>query len=161
MVGGYTMKLPIEEQHLRTKIQFLNDLATMMGGFASEKLTFKDISTGAASDLREASDLARRLVTKYGMSESLGPMTFGKTEELIFLGREISTEKNYSEKVAADIDKEVSGFITRAHETAKKIIKTEKKALDAIAAALLEKENLEQEEFYNILKPFDIKPVVT
>ncbi len=158
MVGGYTLKLPIEEQRLRTKSQFLNDLAVMMGGFAAEQITFGDISTGASNDLREASELARRLVTKYGMSD-LGPMTFGKTEELIFLGREIATEKNYSEKIAMGIDKEVHGFIERAHATAQKIIHANKKALDKIAKTLIEKETLEQEEFYGLLKPFKIKPV--
>jgi len=159
MVGGYTMKLPIEERHLRTKIQFLNDLATMMGGFASEKLIFKDVSTGAASDLREASDLARRLVTKYGMSESLGPMTFGKTEELIFLGREIATEKNYSEETAKKIDEEIKKFIEHAYEAAEKILRDNKKALQKIAKTLIEKETLEQEEFCELLKPFKIKLV--
>ena len=160
IAGGYTMKLPIEEQRLRTKKQFLTDLAIMMGGYASEKLTFGDVSTGASSDLKEASELARRLVTKYGMSETLGPQTFGKTEELIFLGREIATEKNYSEEVAAKIDKEVQNFISRAYQTAQKILRTHKKVLQKIAKALIEKESLEQEDFYALLKPFKIKPMV-
>ncbi len=158
--GGYTMKLPTEDQHLRTKAQFLTDLAMMMGGYASEKLTFGDISTGASNDLREASELARKLVTKYGMSESLGPQTFGKTEELIFLGREITAEKNYSEKVAGKIDEEVHNFLSRAYDVAEKILKAHKKALRKIAETLKEKETLEQEEFYALLKPFKIKPVL-
>ncbi|MGC9598874.1 MAG: ATP-dependent zinc metalloprotease FtsH [Minisyncoccia bacterium] len=156
--GGYTMKLPIEDQHLKTRSQFLADLAMMMGGYASEKLTFGDVSTGASNDLKEASDLARRLVTKYGMSE-LGPMTFGKAEELIFLGREIATEKNYSEKVAAEIDAQVHGFISHAYATAEKILKAHKPALKKIADTLMQKETLEQDEFYNLLKPFKIKPI--
>jgi cell division protease FtsH len=158
IAGGYTMKLPLEEQHLRTKAQFLTDLAMMLGGYASEKLTFGDISTGASNDLKEASDLARRLVTKYGMS-ALGPMTFGKTEELIFLGREITTEKNYSEEVAAKIDAEVHNFMNGAYETAQRVLKTHKDALKKIAQTLMEKETLEQEEFNAVLKPFKIKPV--
>jgi len=157
--GGYTMKLPVEEERLRTKNQFLADLATMMGGYASEKLTFGDVSTGASNDLREASELARKLVTKYGMSESLGPMTFGKTEELIFLGREIATEKNYSEKIAAEIDGEVRSFISRAYDMAQKILKSNKDALRKIAQTLIEKETLEQEDFLGVLKPFKIKPI--
>ncbi len=157
--GGFTMKLPIEEQHLRTRQQFLTDLAMMLGGYVSEKLTFGDVSTGASNDLRQATELARKLVTKYGMSEKLGPQTFGKTEELIFLGREIATEKDYSEKVAAEIDEEVKSFIARGYATAEKLIKTHKAALKAIAAALIEKETLEQEEFSSLLKPFHIKPV--
>jgi len=160
MAGGYTMKLPIEDQHLKTRTQFLADLAMMMGGYASEKLTFGDISTGASNDLKEASDLARRLVTRYGMSE-LGPVTFGKTEDLIFLGREISAEKNYSEKVAAEIDNEVHGFLARAYETAEKILKSHKSALKKIADTLIQKETLEQEEFYDLLKPFKIKPIAS
>jgi len=158
MAGGYTMKLPIEEQHLRTRRQFLTDLAMMMGGYVSEKLTFGDVSTGASNDLKQATDLARRLVTKYGMSE-LGPQTFGKTEELVFLGREIAMEKDYSEKVAAQIDDEVRSLITRAHDTAKRILSTHKAALKALAATLVEKETLEQEEFLAVLKPFKIKPM--
>jgi cell division protease FtsH len=156
--GGYTMKLPTEDQHIKTRSQFLADLAMMMGGFASEKIMFGDISTGASNDIKEASNLARRLVTKYGMS-NLGPMTFGKTEELVFLGREITSEKNYSEKVAAQIDAEVHGFITRAYESAEKILKAHKPALKKIAETLMQKETLEQEEFYGLLKPFKIKPV--
>jgi cell division protease FtsH len=157
--GGYTLKLPIEEMRLKTKSQFMADMATMMGGYASEQAVFGDISTGASNDLKQASEVARKLVTKYGMSEKLGPMTFGKAEELVFLGKEISAEKNYSENVAAEIDAEVSGFIKRAHDLAKKIIQSRKKALDAIANALIEKENLEQDEFNNILKPFRLKPL--
>lgn len=135
------------------------DLAMMMGGYASEKLTFGDISTGASNDLKVASDLARKLVTKYGMSEELGPQTFGNTEEMIFLGREISTERNYSEEVAAKIDKEVRNFITHAYETAKKILTNRKKVLKKIAETLIEKETLEQEDFNKVLAPFKLKPM--
>ncbi|MDE2018727.1 MAG: ATP-dependent zinc metalloprotease FtsH [Patescibacteria group bacterium] len=157
-VGGYTMKLPAEDQHLKTKHQFLADLAMMMGGYAAEKLIFGDVSTGASNDLREASELARRLVTKYGMSD-LGPVTFGKTEEMLFLGREISTEKNYSERVASEIDDQVKKFVAHAYEIAEKILKTHKSALKKVAETLMQKETLEQEEFYGLLKPFKIRPI--
>lgn len=156
--GGYTMKIPNEDVHLKTRTQFLADLAMMMGGYASEKLTFGDISTGASNDLKEASDLARRLVTKYGMSE-LGPITFGKTEEMIFLGREMTTDKNYSERVAGEIDAEVKHFLTHAYGIAEKILKTHKPALKKIADTLMEKEVLEQDDFNALLKPFKIKPI--
>ncbi len=159
MAGGYTLSLPTEDRRLKTKSQFLADLAVMLGGYASEEIVFKDVSTGAANDLKEVSSLARQLVTRYGMSENLGPLTFGKTEELIFLGREITTEKNYSEKVAAKIDAEVRSFIDRAHKKAKQIITDNKKALKAVAKTLMEKEVLEQEEFYALIKPFKLKPV--
>ncbi len=157
--GGYTMKLPNEEQRLKTKTQFLNDLAMMLGGFISEKLTYADVSTGASNDLKKASELARRLVTRYGMSD-LGPITFGNTEEMIFLGREIATERNYSEKIAARIDEEVQKIISRVYQVAERILSENKKALKKIADTLVEKETLEQEEFYELLKPFKIKPVM-
>ena len=157
--GGYTLKLPIEETYLRTKSQFMTDLAVLLGGYASEQMTFNDISTGASNDLQNASDLARKLVTKFGMSEKLGPVTYGKVEELIFLGREIATEKNYSEKIAGEIDKEVKNFIDKALEVAKKIIISRKKVLKAIAKKLIEKETLEREEFENLIKSFKLKPI--
>ncbi len=157
--GGYTLKLPLEEQRLKTRTQFIAELAAMLGGFTSEQETFGDITTGASNDIKEASNLARSLVVKYGMSEKLGPMTFGNTQELIFLGREISHERNYSEQVASEIDKEVSAFIQRAHLIAKKIITTRAKTLKVIADALLEKENLEQEEFDEIMKKSGLKPM--
>ena len=152
------MKLPNEDVHLKTRAQFLADLAMMMGGYASEKLTFGDISTGASNDLKEASDLARKLVTKYGMSE-LGPMTFGKTEEMMFLGREISSEKNYSEKVASEIDEEVKKFLMHAYDVAEKVLKSHKAALKKVADTLMEKEVLEQDDFNAVLRPFKIKPI--
>jgi cell division protease FtsH len=158
LAGGYTMKLPMEDQHLKMKSQFLADLAMMMGGYAAEKLTFGDISTGASNDLKEATELARRLVTRYGMSE-LGPITFGDSQEMVFLGREISTERNYSERVAGAIDAEVKAFIDRAHEVAERVLKINKAALKAIADALIEKEVLEHDDFYELLKPFKVKPI--
>jgi len=160
MAGGYTMKLPLEERRLKTKNQFLADMAVMLGGFVSEKLTFGDISTGASNDLKEASELARRLVTRYGMSDKLGPMTFGKSEELMFMGKELGSEKNYSEQTAETIDSEVSSFIQRAHETALEVLKKHKRALKKIADTLVEKETLEQEEFMALLKPYKIRPVM-
>ncbi|MDD5547701.1 MAG: ATP-dependent zinc metalloprotease FtsH [Candidatus Pacebacteria bacterium] len=158
-VGGFTMKLPLEENHLTTKSQFLADLTVLMGGYVAEKEIFGEMSTGASSDLKEATKLARSLVTQFGMSEKMGPMTFGDTQEMVFLGKEISTEKNYSEKIAAEIDSEVKIFIDLAHKTAQKIIGSRKKVLDAIANALTEKETLEQEDFNAILKPFNLKQV--
>jgi cell division protease FtsH len=156
--GGYTMKLPIEERYLRTRKQFLSDLAMMLGGYASEKIIFGDVSTGASSDLKEATKLARKLVTKYGMSD-LGPLTFGDTEELLFLGREITTEKDYSEETAHKIDEEIKKIIDWTYNLALSLLKKNKKALEKIAKALIEKETLEHEEFYELLKPFKLKPI--
>ena len=156
--GGYTMKLPTEDRHLKTRAQFLADLAMMMGGYASEKLIFGDVSTGASNDLKQASELARLLVTKYGMSD-LGPVTFGTGEESLFFGHEIGGGRDYSEKVASEIDVQVRNFLTRAYDTAEKILKTKKAALKKIADALIEKETLEQDDLYALLKPFKIKPI--
>jgi len=152
--GGYTMKLPLEEERLRTRTQFLNDLATMLGGYATEKVVFGDISTGASSDLKQASELVRNLVVKYGMSEELGPITFGHTDELIFLGREMTTENNYSEETAKKIDGEIMRIMKRILAISIEIIKDRKKALDVVAKSLLQKEVLEGDEFYNLLKGF-------
>ena len=160
IAGGYTLKLPIEERRLRTRAQFLTDLAVAFGGYIAEKIVFHDVSTGSSNDIRQATDLAHRLVTQYGMSEKLGPRSFGKTQELIFLGREISTEKDYSEEIGAEIDKEVSGLIDKTLGAAQKIIITYRKVLDKIARTLIERETIEQEEFYKIIKSFNLKPVV-
>jgi len=157
--GGYTLKLPIEETYLRTKSQFMADLAVLLGGYISERIIFGDISTGGSNDLQIASDLARKLVTKFGMSEKIGPITYGKTEELVFLGREIATEKNYSEKVAGEIDKEVRAIIEKARDLAKKIITSRNRVLKAIAKKLIEKETLEREEFDTLIKSFKLKPI--
>ena len=157
--GGYTLKLPIEDTYLRTKSQFMTELAVLLGGYVSEQIIFNDVSTGAANDLQVASDLSRKLVTKFGMSEKLGPVTYGKTEELVFLGREIATQKNYSEKIAGVIDNEVKNFIDKALITAKKIITSRKNALQAIAKKLIEKETLERDEFENLIKSFKLKPI--
>jgi len=156
--GGYTMKLPNEDQHLKTRNQFLADLSMMMGGYVSERLTFGDVSTGASNDLKEASELARRMVVKYGMSE-LGPIVFGKSEQMMFLGQEISNDKNYSERVASDIDEQIRKLLMHAHDIAEKILKTHKPALKKIAETLMEKEVLEQDDFNAVLKPFKIKPI--
>jgi len=157
--GGYTLKLPIEELHLRNRTQFLTDIAVALGGYAAEQLIFGEMSTGASSDLKEASKLARALVTQYGMSDTLGPQTFGESHELIFLGKEIGNERNYSETIATKIDEEMKKFIDRAYAAAKKIISSRRSVLDAIAKTLIEKETLEQDDFNQIIKGFKLKPL--
>jgi len=159
IAGGYTLKMPTEDSYFRSKTQFLIELTIALGGYVSEMEVFKDVSTGAANDLRQVTELSRRLVTQYGMSEKLGPRTFGKTQELIFLGREISTEKDYSEKIAFLIDQEISRLIDKCLTMAKKIISEHRKILDTLAKTLMEKETLEQEEFYKIIKSFNLKPI--
>ncbi|MBI2625343.1 MAG: ATP-dependent zinc metalloprotease FtsH [Candidatus Nealsonbacteria bacterium] len=150
--AGYTLKLPTKEKHLKSKSEFMAEIATALGGYCAEKIVFKDITTGAANDLEKASDLARRLVKEYGMSEKLGPIAFGEKEELVFLGREIGEQRNYSEKIAAQIDKEVANIINKAMKTAIGVIGKKRRILDRIAKTLAEKETIEREEFEKIIK---------
>jgi cell division protease FtsH len=150
MAAGYTLKVPTEDRKMRSKKEFLADLATLLGGYCAEQLIFGDITTGAANDLEKASQLARKLVKEYGMS-SLGPIAFGDKDELIFLGKEISEQRNYSEAVAAKIDKEVENFIRQAERTAMDILKKRKNLLKKIARALIEKETIEREEFEELI----------
>lgn len=145
--GGYTLKLPLQDRRLHKRAEFLDDMAVMLGGFISEKETFGDVTTGASDDLRKCTRIARELVTRYGMSEALGPQVFGETQEMIFLGREIHEQKNYSEKTAQVIDSEVSSLVSSAIEVARGIIQREKMYLDKIANMLLEKETIEKDEF--------------
>lgn len=150
--GGYTLKMPTEDRRMHTKKEFLNELAILLAGNAAEREVFKDVTTGASNDLKQATKLASRLVMQFGMSDVLGPRTFGEHEELIFLGKEIHERRDYSEKVAQTIDKEVSKFIDGAYEVAQKIIKQKRPVLEAIVERLLKKETLEREEFESIFK---------
>lgn len=147
--GGYTLKLPTEDRRLRTKAEFLAELAVSLGGRVAEQEIFgsEQITTGASNDLKQATRLAKNVVVRYGMSEALGPRTFGDHEELIFLGREITEQRDYSDKTAEQIDSEISGLINNAGKTAERVIKEQKNKLDLIAATLLRKETLEREEF--------------
>ena len=145
--AGYTLKLPTEDRHLHSKTEFLADLAVSMGGYAAEQLVFSELTTGASNDLQVATNLARKLVTIFGMSDQLGPITFGDPHEMVFLGREIGQQRNYSEKVAQKIDEEISGFLQQAHKTALAICKKHRRKLDEIAQELIEKETIEREAF--------------
>ncbi|MDD5291170.1 MAG: ATP-dependent zinc metalloprotease FtsH [Patescibacteria group bacterium] len=149
--GGYTLKLPTEDKHMHTKSEFVEELAVLLAGHAAEKEIFGEVTTGATSDLRRATALARQLITDYGMSENLGPRTYGEKEEMIFLGREIHEQRDYSEKIAEQIDKEISHFIEQAVKQAREIIKSKDEQLEKVVKALLEKETLEKEEFEKIV----------
>ena len=148
--GGYTLSAPTEDKRLHSKAYFLDELATLLGGHVSEQMFIGDVTTGPSNDLERATHMARAMVTRYGMS-SLGPRTFGKKEELIFLGREISEEKDYSEHTAEAIDKEVSLLIKNASDKAEKILTEKKDILKEIVKQLLEKETLEKEEFNKLV----------
>jgi len=151
MAGGYVLKMPEKEKHMYSKSYFLDELAMGLAGHATEKEIFGEVTSGAQHDLRQVTKLARKLVTEYGMSEKLGPRTFGEREELIFLGREISEQRDYSEKIAQLIDDEVNSLISGAYDSACGIIKKEKSKLKKIVDKLLEKETLEKEEFESIV----------
>lgn len=155
--AGYTLSAPQEDKRLYTKAYFIDELAVLLGGYVSEKIKFGDVTTGASNDLEKATDIARKLVTRFGMS-SLGPRTFGRKEELVFLGKEINEEKNYSEATADKIDQEVSKFIQGAFSTAEKVINERKETLEKIAKTLLEKETIEIDEFNALVgKPAERK----
>ncbi|GMX58935.1 MAG: ATP-dependent zinc metalloprotease FtsH [Candidatus Microsyncoccus archaeolyticus] len=151
MAAGYTLKVPKEDRFLRTKSEFLAELSVLLGGYICEKIKFNDTTTGSSDDLNKASQLARNIVKTYGMS-SLGPIVFGEKEFDLFLGKEYSETRNYSEKVAIDIDKEVGKLIKSAEKEASKIIKEKKKLLEKIAKTLMQKETIEREEFEKLIK---------
>ena len=136
---------------MHAKTEFIEELSVLLAGHVTEKKIFNEVTTGATSDLRRATTLARRLITDYGMSETLGLRTFGEKEELIFLGREIHEQRDYSEKTAEQIDKEISQFIARAADKAKEIIELKRKYLDSLVKVLLKKETLERKEFEKIV----------
>lgn len=149
--GGYTLKLPTEDRHLHNKAYFLDEIAVLLGGYMAEKAIFNEVTTGATSDLRRATALARRLVTDFGMSEKLGPRTFGEKEEMIFLGREIHEQRDYSEKIAESIDAEIAEFIAKGQKKAAEIIEKHRTELEKITQVLLKQETIEQEEFNELM----------
>ncbi|HPN96863.1 MAG TPA: ATP-dependent zinc metalloprotease FtsH [Candidatus Moranbacteria bacterium] len=148
--GGYTFSAPQKDKALHSRSYFIDELSVLLGGYVSEKMTFGDITTGASNDLERATTIARNLVTRYGMSE-LGPRTFGHKEELVFLGKDIHEEKNYSDKMAEEIDNQVSKFIDDAYNVAEKVLGNKKELLNKLSSVLLEKEIVEQEEFNEIV----------
>lgn len=147
MALGYTWSMPEEDKHLYSREQFMDELAQMLGGRVAEALTFNETTTGASNDLQRVSKLARSMVTKYGMSEKIGPVTFGSDEDMVFLGREIHEGRNYGDKVAGMIDDEVATIIEDASKRAEKVLKQYSTELKLIAEELMKKESLSREEF--------------
>jgi cell division protease FtsH len=142
-MGGYTRFLPPEDRSMMSQSQFEDQIATMMGGRSAELLVFDEVTTGASSDLERSTDIARQMVTRYGMSRKLGPRTFGKTDELVFLGRDIAETRNYSEAMAEQIDDEVTEIIMRAHDRATEVLRSHREHLDIISEYLLEHETMD------------------
>jgi cell division protease FtsH len=158
-MGGYTRLLPTEDRYLMTRSQFKDMIAALLAGQTAEELIFKETTTGAQNDIEEATKLARKMVTSYGMSDKLGPRSFGKKEELVFLGREISEQRDYSEKVAQEIDEEVYGIIEKSHDEAKRLLTKNKKRLIHVAEKILTEETLEGEALeLAFTEPLSVKP---
>lgn len=153
MAGGYTMALPEEDRTLMPRKKFLADMVGLLGGRAAEELVFDDITSGASNDIERVTQLARTMVTRLGMSEELGPMVYGQKEELIFLGREISEQRDYSEAVAERIDKEVRRLVNDAYTRSRSILVEYRDKLDEVAQRLLEVETISREEFERIFPP--------
>jgi cell division protease FtsH len=160
VAAGYTRFLPQEEQHFKTPEMFVDQLCTALAGHAAEELVFGSASTGPSNDLEQVSRLARAMVTRWGMSEKLGPLTYGRTEELVFLGREISETRNYSEATAEAIDQEVRRLVTGARERAKQLLIENRALLDKVAGALLEVETLQDPELTRLLESDPNEPWV-
>ena len=152
MMGGYTRFLPEEDRYLWTRTQFKDMLATALGGLVAEKLVYGEMTTGPGNDIERATRISRQMITQYGMSDKLGPRTFGRKEELVFLGREISEQRNYSERIAEEIDEEVHGIITEAYDRAEEILTLYRGALDKLAEHLIVHETIEGEELEQLFR---------
>jgi cell division protease FtsH len=155
---GVTQQLPIDEKHNYPKEYLLNEIAIMMGGRVAEEVVFGEITTGAGNDIERATELARKMVCEWGMSERMGPLTFGKREEMIFLGREIAQHQDYSEQTAVEIDREVKQIVMTNYEKAKVLIKERIAILHALAKALLEEEVLDASQIDAIVNGRTVAP---
>lgn len=156
--GGFTLSLPKEDKFYTSKLEMQDDLVTLLGGRVAEKLVLDDISTGASNDIERASEIARRMVTRYGMSDKLGPIAFTSDHNEVFLGRDFASSKNYSEEVAAVIDQEVKRIITEAYERCENMLAEHRDILDRVAAYLLEHETMDSEAFEQVFNGRDAKP---
>ena len=150
--GGYTLSLPKEDKYYATRSEMLDELKVLLGGRVAEALVLKEISSGASNDLQRATQLARQMICEYGMSDNIGPVTFGHRQDQVFLGRDIARDKDYSEEVAAEIDKEVRSFMENAYAATEQLLSENIDKLHVIAKALMEKETLDEEEINQLVK---------
>jgi len=155
---GYTLSLPTEDKFLVTRSEMIDDLAMFLGGRVAEELVFDDPTTGAQDDIDRATKMARQMVTEYGMSEKLGPLTLGQKQEQVFLGRDFASHPDYSDHIAFEIDKEIRRLVDEAHAEAMEILTLYRPTLDAIVEALLEKETVEKKELTELLSPVKKRP---
>ena len=151
MAGGYTMSLPEHDRSFRSKTQMEEEIIVLLGGRVAEKIVFDEISTGASNDIERATDLARSMITRYGFSEKLGPIVYGHDNSEVFLGRDYSQGRNYSENVAAEIDGEIRELIDTSYENAKQILLNHRDQLDKVAHYLMEHEKIDGEDFYKLM----------
>jgi cell division protease FtsH len=156
MALGYTMALPTEDRYLQSKTEFEDKIAGLLGGNVAERMVFGDTTTGSSNDIEKATDLARRMVTEFGMSERLGPLSFGKRDELVFLGREIGEQRNYSDEIAKTIDEEVRAIVDRAFERATQVLEVHRDRLDALAQKLIAEETVDHAAFETLFS--DLPP---
>src|SRR5207247_7618877 len=156
MALGYTMALPTEDRYLQSKTEFEDKIAGLLGGTVAERLIFGDTTTGASNDIEKATTLARRMVTEFGMSDKLGPLAFGKHDELVFLGREIGEQRNYSDEIAKQIDEEVRAIIDGSYARAMDVLVKHKDKLTTLAEKLVAEETVDSEEFEKLFS--DIPP---
>ena len=155
MAAGYTMYLPTEEKGHVSKTQLIEQICSLLGGRAAEQITQDDICTGASNDMERATDIARKMVTKYGMSEKLGLVTYGHDNNEVFLGRDFSSTPNYSEKIAAMIDEEIENIVTTQYNRAIKILKENLAKVNEVARILFNEEKITGEEFRAIMEKQD------
>lgn len=157
MAGGYTMSLPEHDRSFRSKTQMEEEIIVLLGGRVAEKIVLDEISTGASNDIERATDLARSMITRYGFSEKLGPIVYGHDNSEVFLGRDYSQGRNYSENVAAEIDGEIRELIDTSYENAKQILLSHRNQLDKVAHYLMEHEKIDGEDFYKLMngEPLD------
>ncbi len=158
LAGGYTMALPEEERRLESKARLVDNLAFILGGRAAEEIVFGDVTTGASNDLERVTEITRSMVTRYGMSDKLGPMVFGQKEELVFLGKELGEQRDYSEAVAQEIDGEVRHLVSAAHDKARDILTQHRDKLDIIAHKLVEIETLDVKQFNALMTGQPMEP---
>ena len=158
LAGGYTMALPEEERRLESKARLADNLAFALGGRAAEEIVFGDVTTGASNDLERVTEITRAMVTRYGMSEKLGPMVFGQKDELVFLGKELGEQRDYSEAVAQEIDGEVRRIVSTAHEKAQEILTAHRDKLDLISHRLIEVETIDSKDFAALMSGQPLDP---
>jgi cell division protease FtsH len=152
--AGYTLNLPDNDTYLSGKAKFIDNIAMILGGYIVEKEVFGNLTTGPSNDLQKVTAIAKGMVTRYAMSDALPPRTYGEHDEMVFLGKDVHKEKDYSEKISQIIDKEIEKIINEGLNKGKALIQEKRKALDALAQELLEKETIEKEEFEKMMEKY-------